>query len=132
VSGGRVLLAALMLAAMPGCAYVTANQNATSTVSGEMWYVKQRAFIGLVFSSRVFHCAPPGPGPAKCKEATIAKGASLADLANATANDTAGAAAKTADDANAEKEAAAKDAAAKEAAVKDAKEHGDKKDKKKK
>jgi hypothetical protein len=96
----QMLVAALALAATPGCSYVTANQNATQTVSGELWYVKQRAFFGLVFSSRIFHCAPPGLGSAKCKEASIAAGASLTDLATATVVDTGTAANKTADDAS--------------------------------
>jgi hypothetical protein len=106
----HVLLTAVMLAATPGCAYVTANQNATNTVSGELWYVKQRALFGLVFSSRVFHCAPPSSGPAKCKEANIAEGASLGELAKATADDSSNAAKKGADDAKSEKDKDTKDA----------------------
>ncbi len=106
----RVLAVALALGALPGCAYVTAAQNSTSTVQGDLWYVKQRAIYGLVFSTRVFHCAPAASGAAKCKEATIAKGASLTDLATATVNDSATAADKGSSDAKSEKDSA-KDAA---------------------
>jgi hypothetical protein len=120
VIGARTLVIALVLATLPGCAYVTSNQNATPTVSGELWYVKQRSLFGLVFSSRVFHCAPPSSGSAKCKEATIAKGASLTDLATSTVSDSATAANKTADDAKAEKDSA-KDAADKKGKDKDKK-----------
>jgi hypothetical protein len=106
VIAARMLVVALVLGAAPGCAYVTAAQNSTSTVNGDLWYVKQRAIWGLVFSSRVFHCAPPASGSAKCKEATIAKGASLTDLATATVNDSATAADKGASDAKSEKDSA--------------------------
>jgi hypothetical protein len=106
VIGARTIMAVLVLAGTPGCAYVTATQNSTPSVHGDLWYVKQRALFGLVFSSRVFHCAPATSGPSKCKEATIAKGASLTDLATSTVSDTATAADKGADDAKSEKDSA--------------------------
>ncbi len=63
--------AGTLLALSTGCAAVTGTQSSGTAVTGELWYVKQRSFFGLVLSSSVWYCAPPSRGPAVCVEAQI-------------------------------------------------------------
>ncbi|MFO0755688.1 MAG: hypothetical protein U0359_04325 [Byssovorax sp.] len=66
-----LLTTALAAYLSTGCAAVVATQSSTPTVSGELWYVKNRSLFGLVLSSSVYYCPPPQRGPATCVEAQI-------------------------------------------------------------
>lgn len=68
---GPLVLAAAAALASAGCASIAATQNSEPAVSGELWYVKQRTFFGLVFSSTVWYCHPPEKGAARCVEAKL-------------------------------------------------------------
>ena len=74
----HLFVSAAVLFLTSGCAAVTATQNSGTAATGELWYVKQRALFGLVFSSTIWHCAPPQKGPATCVEAQIYSGGEAA------------------------------------------------------
>jgi hypothetical protein len=59
--------------AVSGCKHVTSSQAPNTSVTGEIWYVKEITFPpGMVWATKVFYCPKPmGKGPANCIQATV-------------------------------------------------------------
>ena len=66
-----LLVASVALAGSTGCANVTSAMGASTTVTGEAWYVKTTSFFTLPVKSRVYFCPPATTAAVQCTQAEI-------------------------------------------------------------
>lgn len=69
---GFALVAGTMMGLLSGCGTVTSGMPGMTPATGEAWYSKDTALLGLVFSSKIYHC--PSASPDKCKQAEFVEG----------------------------------------------------------